>query len=578
MHRLLHRYRWWVVLLGVIAGFVLLRQVYFAVLPMDAWLERGWYALQNEQYRLAYYDFHRALAKKPDSPMPHLALAVLYRKASSPGTRTDPLARLPWVGKKISDSEGEWLLKHAKEFRTELQREERWQQQYFGPVWRDGAFDTLFYFFWRFDSRAVSLVVDGVHAQHQGDDARAWALFARVQSRYANTHSRMTQNRPLLLRCEAYAALHAGYQQDALRIARSIPSGTADDHGLIGNLMLSPAPGAGKIRLVNTIALQPGLHLLLPARSGAHLISYLRDGEFGIIAPTTSKGVRWQQWQGNNFVDRPAADVQGLIKALQQWRLDDGTLPVLARGSSASGPQREFIALHNRADSRVGIRTFTSIILRLDRRVTGLSGHAPEEIVCIGDELWTHEPIGLDRIGADGATTEYRNRSVTRNGRVFEAAQELPPSPVNIDPQWRPFRDGSGQLWLALWDGHAPALRAKWENGAFRPTTATEQAKITRGFADTAGRLWFNADLPAGFTRDTWRTVPGLARLPYAARYTVDARKRVWLTAGSMVAYWENGRWHSVIALLPGMQAKHQLAAAGNGVVVLSGDRVSYLE
>ena len=76
-------------------------------------------------------------------------------------------------------------------------------------------------------------MVSALLAVQHGDDARAWALFARVEKEHPQSFSNCWHATPLVLRNYASAARRSGHQVDAERLTtryRQQPAFRLDDY------------------------------------------------------------------------------------------------------------------------------------------------------------------------------------------------------------------------------------------------------------------------------------------------------------------------------------------------------------
>ena len=228
------------------------------------------------------------------------------------------------------------------------------------------------------------------------------------------------------------------------------------------------------------------------------------------------------------------------------------------------------------------LENLRSDLIAINDKVVPLRGFVARELALINDELWVHDAYdGFTRLCKDGTRELYRDREVTRVGTFLGGREALPPAKFAVNNGWKMARDGAGHLWLITWDaaGGGVTLRARWDGAAFRPPSALEAAAARGGLLESAGRLWFAADLPNGFQRDAWRAPAGLPKLKDSAVYAVDQRGTPWVVCGAVAARWDGARWQSVANRLPGPAVPFtNIIADQHGVFITLPGMVAHLE
>ncbi len=561
----LRRYRWWVLLAGAVMFVVLVRVVYFALLPAEGWLTRGWYAMRDRRYDIALTCFRNAQRNDPQSDLPRLALNSVARiHTVHPLSRFAPFAAIPFLGDRLVAWDA---LMRERRF-ARITANPVWMEATYGPFGASNVPPVIFAGYWGVSSRATTLLFTAMRATAQGQFARAWHAFRQLERDSPSAFTYFRQSSGYVYRYYAYAAVYSGHPRDAERILLTLHlPGQPCDLALLHNLRMgfTDGPPAEAWEFIGSLqrsdfawSISRSPLMLAPGRDGAHLLP----------ATLADTGQHWWQWDGH-WRERAKQDrrqLAGMARTLFSRSLRDETSQhetKLATLDCAWTTNAEFL-IFNRFYDR---QTYHGL-WRIDHGVTPLSGYDAEQVLGAGSDLWVRGMLDVTRIAANDEVSEYRGRRGQAIGEIFTRPRPLPRPGVALDPHWTLARDGAERLWLVRWDGHELALRATWEQETFRAPTPSETARARGGFVDSAGRLWRPDELPAGFRRDGWRHARGLPAFTGPAVYAVDGRRRVWVVRGGVAACWD-GRWRSVAHRLPSLQPQFvTVVAAGDGVLI----------
>jgi hypothetical protein len=594
MRQVLRQYRWWIAVAAVALLIGVARWAYFAWLPMDGWLTRGWYAMHEGHYPMAEACFTRAARKNPRSLLPRLAQVALYRKEIREPEKYapfGPLVKVPIAQRYLRETASTRAEQGEKRAREQLAQEQAWFAAQFGAVSMEEIFDTA----WLVYPRETAELTAAMAAACAGDARTAYARFAMLEAGDAKTFAYLTGLDGRTLHYYADTAWRLGRRADAQRIL-ALPAATlqpwqvkatwrwqalslmtADNYHISGP---DPRPRA-QSWVVSLTEMRPGICPIAPAESLRVVVAPGRGGAHLFVMPQYGGPALpgWWRWDGRAWRaqledDRKAlfatemSSVHGMSSIWKVSRTPDARV-----ASSTWSATNEYLSVPVGPAARELVEVGAGIHL--------LKGHAPREIALVNGELWVHDGEGFTRLCADGTSEVYRGRAVTRIGTFLGGQEALPPARCAVSNDWLLARDGASRLWLVSWNPRigGVTLRARWDGAAFRPATPPEQQAVRGGVLDSAGRIWFAADLPQGFQRDAWRVVPGRARHIEIATYAVDAGGRVWVVCDAIAARWVGTRWHSIANRLPGPGVPFtNIVASGNGVVITMPGMVAYLE
>lgn len=566
------RYRWWALLVTVAVIFLLGRECYLILLPADAWLDRGWYAMRDKQYPAAEYAFRRARRKAPHDDVPRIALGALYATDAYPASPFGRLMRINLLSSLLRPIEYQYerrWLQHKWQCYTAANR---WLHDHYGdlPVghlWRDG---------WKSDPRGMRMALQAAREASVGRFDAAWKQFHILREAHAASLDRFPFWVQLL---SAEVAWRTGHRAEVWATLREAPGHVLSNEWgqrydwLERNTRL-PDPHTPPTvqtwtlrdrRLLDGLSALPrgtDETLVLPAPGGAYLLT------LPFLGGGSGDDVRWWQWDGRSWTARAVGDRAVIEQTLCPAGPSSGAKELFApQAWTAWSGTTEYLAIFGTLEG-----TFRRLLFRLDGTVRQMGGHSPREILLHDGDLWVHEDLGFERVTPDGQVTEFRGRAVTDLGNtaeLFGSPQARPAARTFLANDWQLADDARGHLWLVAWNRRNVVLRARWDGVAFVPSTAAEQAGATQAILDATGRVWMNADLPRGFRRDAWRTVvhPG-APLPNEAGYAVDRSGRVWVAGGGIAARWEAGRWVGIAAALPDFPDTVTIVAAGDGVLI----------
>lgn len=594
----LRRHRKWLVLAVVVLLYLLGRLLYDALLPAHTWLDRAWFAMHTGHYAEAERCIRHAKARDPHSDLPDIAAYACAwhndKNDPSPISRFGVFVKLPLIGEWLQGLDQEQV-KSRRDTDPSLHSFHKRYAYWSVPC-------DLFWKYWTIYPNEVKTALLIMHAVEQQHYGWAWQQLAQLQQQHPQAYaaffgsSPLNCSSPLLYRYYEQAAWHTGHLNELTNAAYRMQVAAIDfgeyanepkletlytvtnrdvEHALLHNAALGILPGAsvktwssrhGVLTSVfsDNIRFDGDAPVLAPGRRFPSVLISLPSAQ----APSQQAPL-WWQWTGDDWQAAPPVYQRAYADFLDTAMLHVPQTEVWY----AHSLQAEYLSLRSSNNDATRGR-----ILVIGKDVSTISGHSPYEIAWCNGDLWIHEAMGFTRLGADGIGTEYRGHEVMREGHFFSEPETLPPSPLALDNNWRLATDGAGRLWLVSWDGISLQLRAVWTGSAFRPATAEEQQQAAQGFVDAAGRLWLTADLPKGFCRDAWRTVPRLPKMTDAAHYAVDGKGRVWVICGGVVARWD-GAWHSAANRLPGFVVQCKgIVAAGNGVLVVYNERVAYLE
>jgi len=580
----LRRHPVWSALFALALCYLLGHALYIAVLPEAAWLDRGWLAMHNGRYPEAEECFLTALAKDPRDPLPHAALVTMYKHES---TLTPPiiahfhlLHKLPLIGGYAQSVDEQWVMKRMRRLPGLASIHALFIKERFS---QPSVLETLFDNYWLTYPRQVHAMIAAMRAVDQQQYAQAWAAFTRLQQKSPNENRAFLATAPLLNDYYVQAAWHTGHYREAeaaIHNLQAVMGDPAADHDLLSNLRLGTTRAvSARTWLVREGRLCEGTCPLAPENTYALALVPGRQ-KVRLLASrlTRPPGQAIAQycwtWTGQDWKDAPAE--QDFLNAHFADPLDGNTerWPYLDRAWGTWSPEADYLALR-KTNTTGGL----SLLFRHDARgVERISGHSPFEILWCNGDLWLHEEMGFTRLAPDGACTEFRGNTATREGGFLADSESLPPLPLELSTDWRLAKDGHEHLWLVNWGTKGLVLRAAWTGATFRKATPAEQQAAAPGILDAGGRLWFPRELPPGFQRDAWRHVRGMPVESDEASYAVDAKQHVWLSCYGVIARWD-GHWVSVADHLPGFNiAALAIVAAGDGVLVVLGDgRVCYL-
>ncbi len=216
------RYRWYLALIVLLLGYLLLSPLftalYLARLPAPALLTRAMDAVAEGRYDDGERCLLLAQRNAPHWEMMDIARHVFYWHEA----HDYPLAlrRFEWLaGVPVLNR---WLEPHELVWRDA--REDRaiaWMQRAMWPAESRmtlGAAGKLFDDCWSASPREVEAMTSALLALRRGDDARAWALFAQLETDHPQTFTAFRHATPLLLRNYALAARRSGHPADAVRL------------------------------------------------------------------------------------------------------------------------------------------------------------------------------------------------------------------------------------------------------------------------------------------------------------------------------------------------------------------------
>lgn len=583
----IRRRPWAAALCSLVLLYLLVRGLYLLLSPADAWLDQGWLALRTGRYPEAEQYFLRAQRKAPRDMLPQLALLTLYeheqRADPKPVGHFDQWGAVPGLGHYLQAAESYWAQARVRRCRRAAPALYRWGDEQFSER---GVPERLFFDYWMICPREVRDVVAILRAVEQGQPERAWAIYARLQRRNPQA-CRFIMNVPGCDRYVMQAAWHTRHVPELERLVYPyLTTSAGEKYQQLCDLSYNMRLGVARQVTARVWSVRDGVIredqrpaeessdyrlLLAPARQGAQLFA---SPSYLLPAPQRRRQ-GWWQWNEAGWQEAPL-DAQHLLGDFFQAPLPSGQQlwPTLCAAWSADAPDATYLVL--RKTDTIGRM---SLLLRQDARGSQLiGGHSSCELQWLNGDLWLHEERGFSRNTPEQTCTLYDGNTVNRMGSFFVTAKTLPPLAMTLSGAWQLAKDGKGQLWLVSWDGRQPQLRAAWTGSTFRPPSAVEAQAATQGFLDAGGRLWYTAELPRGFQRDAWRRVPGLPAQTDEAQYAVDARRRVWMISGRILARWD-GQWASVADNIPGLPIETtSIVATGNGVLVTFGNRVCYME
>ncbi len=248
------RYRWYLAIIGVLAGYLLLSplciSLYQMLLPAPALFTRGLQGVAEGRYDDAEECFRLAQRKAPRWEMTEIALHVFYwheyHDYPLAQHRFELLFDIPVVNRWMEPFELHW--RDARENRAGV-----WMQQHLWPVESvatQGVAGKLFDDFWSVSPHAVEAMTSALLATQHGDYPQAWRLFAQLEREQPQTFRQFWHDAPLLLRTAARAARQSGHPADAARLAklyRQQPAfrlDTYNEANIRGHEVVNPAKDA----------------------------------------------------------------------------------------------------------------------------------------------------------------------------------------------------------------------------------------------------------------------------------------------------------------------------------------------
>lgn len=222
LKRLPARFRWYLAILVLLSGYLLLGKVSVVVLPhvlpAEACLGRGLAAVREGRYGEAECYLLAARAKAPRAEMADAALHVLYwHKYHDFPIEPYSLGFLYSVPVLKN-----WYIPYERACRfTQENRAERWLQREGWP--RDsyrtrGVACKLFDDYYADSPREVHTVAVAMYAVQQGRYAAAYELLQQFEQQHTPTFRTFCHTAPLLLRNYTLAAAASGHTADAKRL------------------------------------------------------------------------------------------------------------------------------------------------------------------------------------------------------------------------------------------------------------------------------------------------------------------------------------------------------------------------
>ena len=589
---ILRRLRLWSALAGILALIWLAHRLYEDHLPAAAWLDRGWYAMEQRHYAKAEEYLLRAQSRAPQDDLPKLALMSLYWHEQGDGySPPNPLlTRIPFLGYLLAKRDEQWQQKRAYRALDEFMKLRFWAGVRYGGFGSFGELYRMFNDHWKPYGAEIPKFTAAMSAIADGDFATGWDGLSRLEHDHPQAYAAFARYSIYVGRYYAVAAWRTGHSREAdhlLKIAiLHTPAGytTSEllpDQQLLLNFHLTPTYASpartwsiqkGQLKPVGLGQQSVTARLLLtPARDGAQLL-WVPDFQL-------EDHVGWWVFSGQDWHERASAVCQGLYANLHQIEFYERGLANVdvASVSSTWSDAAEYFTIaglfHEKGTTRA---TYREHLLRIDHGVEQISGQSPKEALYHHGDLWVRGDFSTARI-TPAETVRYSGNTVTHMGDMFTKPRDTRAA-CWIDNSWKLAHDKAGNFWLVSWDGVNLTPRARWDGAQFRSPTAPEAAQATGAFLDTRQRLWLAGDLPTNFQRDAWRHAPGIPPLTKPACYAVDRRGRVWVVCQGVAARWD-GRWIGVANRLPGLTPIFDtVIAVDNGVLISQSTSVSYLD